>query len=200
MARAHCYHNPADPGMPAGPGTPPTPPAPDFAVLGTTFNDATRALVGGLCLNVAEKGGQGHGSVLGYIADLQTVSQGLQAEIDAGQFTGATLANVQTMLRDLATAISAATASVNGGGLFGSVAAAETALHDSHIAILNPVNEDADLAALATANGANGFLAAPPALADGVTAATLPQVNLAAIGAIFNDAAHHIHILEHVRG
>ncbi len=99
---------------------------------------------------------------------------------------------MQTILSDLTTATSAATASVNGGGTFGSVAAAETALHDSHVAILNLVNGDANLAALATANGANGFLAAPPALADGVTAATAPHVNLAEIGAIFNDAANHL--------
>src|SRR6266568_815526 len=143
---------------------------PDFAQLGATFNDATRALEGGLWQNVVEEGAQGFGSVFRYVNDLQTVKAGLQAEVAAGQFADATLANVQTILGDLDTALSAATASVNGGGTFGSVAAAETALHDSHVAILNLVNGDANLAALATANGANGFLAAPPALADGVTA------------------------------
>ena len=209
MAHHHHHHHdhnpapgdpgaPADPGTPAGPGTPAdpgtpaAPPAPDFATLGATFNDATRALVGGLWQNMVEEGGQGHGSVLRYVADLQTVSQGLQAEVTAGQFTGATLTNVQTILSDLATATSAANASVNGGGTFGSVAAAETALHDNHIAILNIVNGDANLAALATANGANGFLAAPPALADGVTAANAPHANLAEIGAIFNDLANQL--------
>src|SRR6476646_7284470 len=58
MARAHYHHDLADPSMPAGPGTAPTPPAPDFAVLGTTFNDATRALVGGLWQSAVEEGGQ----------------------------------------------------------------------------------------------------------------------------------------------
>src|SRR4051812_45000319 len=101
MARANCDQDAADACIPAGPGTPSSQPAPEFAVLGTTFNDATRVLVGGLWQNV-EKGAQGHGSVLRYVADLQAVSQGLQAEIDAGQFTGATLANVQTILSDLA--------------------------------------------------------------------------------------------------
>src|SRR6266851_4256481 len=109
MAHHHHHHHdhnpaPGDPGAPADPGTPPPPAAPDFAVLGATFNDATRALVGGLWQNVVEEGGQGHGSVLRYVADLQTVSQGLQAEVTAGQFTGATLANVQTILSDLTTA------------------------------------------------------------------------------------------------
>ena len=67
------------------------------------------------------------------------------------------------MLADITTALSAATASVNGGGDFGSVAAAETALRTSHLDILNVVNNDANLAALATQNGATGFLAAPAA-------------------------------------
>jgi len=71
-------------------------------------------------------------------------------------------------------------------------AAAETALHDSHIAILNAVNGDANLTALATANGANGFLAAPGTLADGITAETAPHTNLAEVGAIFNDLSNRI--------
>jgi hypothetical protein len=181
---------PETPTPPDTPAPPDTPSAPDFAQLGAAFNDATRALVGGLWQNVVEEGGQGLGSVFRYVKDLQTVQQGLQAEINAGQFTGDTLANVQTILSDLATASSAATASVNGGGTFGSVAAAEKALHDSHVAILGIVNGDANLAALATKDGANGFLAAPAALADGVTAATAPHANLAEIGVIFNDLAN----------
>ena len=183
-------HNPApDPAPDPGP----TPaPAPDFTTLGATFNDATRALVGGLWQNVVEEGGQGFGSVHRYVNDLTTVQQGLQAEIQAGQFSGATLTHVQSILGDLATASAAATASVNGGGTFGSVAAAEKALHDSHIDILNIVNNDANLTALATANGGNGFLAAPSTLPDGVTAANAPHANLAEIGAIFNDVANRI--------
>src|SRR5262249_15945212 len=118
--------------------------------------------------------------------------QGLQAEIQAGQFSGATLTNVQTILGDLATASAAATASLNGGGTFGSTAAAGKALHDNHIDILNIGNNDADLTPLATANGGNAFLGAAWALADGVTAATAPHANLAEIGAIFNDAANRI--------
>jgi hypothetical protein len=79
---------------------------------------------------------------------------------------------------------------VNGGGTFGSVAAAETALHNSHLDILNIVNNDANLATLATQNGAAGFLAAPQAFAAGTTAANAPHANLADIGAIFNDLAN----------
>jgi hypothetical protein len=178
---------PTSPGAP----TPPTPVA-AFADLGATMNDATRALEGGLWQNVVEEGGQGLGSAGHYTTDLTTIQQGLQAEVKAGQFSGDTLAHVQTMLTDIGTALSAATASVNGGGDFGSVAAAETALRTSHLDILNIVNNDPTLTALATQNGATGFLAAPTAFADGVTAATAPHANLADIGVTFNDAASHI--------
>jgi hypothetical protein len=172
--------------------TPPpvTTSAPDFADLGATFNDATRALVGGLWQNSVEEAGQGPGSVYRYVNDLTTVQSGIQAEINAGSFSGETLGHAQDILSNIETAISAATASVNGGGSFGSVAAAETALHDSHLNVLNIVNGDANLSALATQDGANGFLAAPTTLPDGVTAATAPHDNLAEIGVIFNDLAN----------
>jgi hypothetical protein len=178
---------PTSPGIPATPAPPAA-----FSDLGITINDATRALEGGLWQNVVEEGGQGLGSIGRYTTDLTNVQNGLQAEVKAGQFSGETLAHVQTMLTDIGTALSAATASVNGGGDFGSVAAAEAALRTSHLDILNIVNHDPALTALASQNGATGFLAAPAVLADGVTAATAPHANLADIGAIFNDAANHI--------
>lgn len=183
-----------DPGTPAGPGTPtpPSAPAPAFADLGATFNDATRALVGGLWQNVVEEGAQGNGSVFRYVNDLTGVQTGLRAEVAAGQFTGDALTHVQAILSDITTALSAATASVNGGGTFGSVAAAENALRTSHLDILNIVGNDATLQGLATQNGGNGFRATPATLADDVTAATAPHANLAEIGAIFNDAASRI--------
>jgi hypothetical protein len=163
-------------------------PTPAFADLGTTFNDATHALVGGLWQTAVEEGGQGTGSINTYVSDLQTVQAGIQTEIQAGQFTGNTLAHAQTILTDISTAISAAQASVNGGGNFGSVAAAEAALRTSHLDILNVVANDANLAAAATQNGATGFMQVPQGL-NGVNA---PHANLAEIGAIFNDAANHI--------
>jgi len=209
MARSHHQHHhhhtiaddpdpPTPPVTPVPPVTPdptstPTPTsAPAFADLGATFNDATRALVGGLWQNVVEEGGQGNGSVFRYVNDLTAVQTGLQAEVAAGQYTGDTLTHVQTILSDITIASSAATASVNGGGTFGSVAAAENALRTSHLDILNIVNNDATLQGLATQNGGNGFLATPATLADGVTAANAPHANLAEIGAIFNDAASRI--------
>lgn len=182
---------PVTPVTPASP-TPASSPAPHFSDLGATFNDATRALVGGLWQNTVEEAGQGHGSIVRYTNDLTTVQTGLLAEVNAGQFSGATLHHVQTILSDITTALSAATASVNGGGTFGSVAAAETALRTSHLDILNIVNADPKLAALATQNDATGFLAAPATLPAGTTAATAHHANFAEIGAIFNDAANHI--------
>jgi hypothetical protein len=164
----------------------------DFAELGATFNDATRALVGGLWQNVVEEGGQGHGSVVRYTDDLTTVQSGLQAGVDAQQFSGVALSHVQTMLSDITTALSAAAASVDGGGTFGSVANAEEALRTSHLNILNMVNSDPDLKALATQDNASGFMATPATLPDGITAGTAPHANLAEIGAIFNDAASRI--------
>jgi hypothetical protein len=195
----HHHHQPAPDPSPAPAPTPapdpapsPAPAAPVFSDLGATFNDATRALEGGLWQNVVEEGGQGHGSIGRYTSDLTAVENGLMAEVQAGQFTGATLQHVNAILADINTALSAATASVNGGGSFGSVANAEDALRTSHLDILNIVNKDATLSGLATANGANGFLAAPTTLPDGVTAANAPHANLAEIGAIFNDAASRI--------
>ena len=205
MARiTHGFHhhhdgngNQIDPGPPAPPVTtpvdpgPPAPPAaPAFSDLGLTFNDATRALEGGLWQNTVSEGGQGLGSIGRYTTDLTNVQTGLQAEVAANQFTGATLAHVNAILADITTSLSAATASVNGGGTFGSVAAAETALHNSHLDILNIVNNDANLATLATQNGAAGFLAAPTAFAAGTTAANAPHATFADIGAIFNDLAN----------
>ena len=178
MARTHHHRHhhhretiPDDPSPPAPPVTPDPPvatdppvstdppvtstPAPAFADLGATFNDATRALVGGLWQNAVEEGAQGNGSVFRYANDLSAVQTGLQAEVAAGQFTGDALTHVQAILSDITTALSAATASVNGGGTFGSVAAAENALRTSHLDILNIVGNDATLQGLATQDGAD---------------------------------------------
>src|SRR6185369_11298427 len=53
------------------------------------------------------------------------------------------LAHVQAILTDVNTALTAATASVNGGGTFGSVAAAENALRTAHLDVLNIFNDAA---------------------------------------------------------
>ena len=195
MSRHHHghYHNQQAPTTTTTTMTPPATTAPAFADLGVMFNDATRFLEGGLWQNVVEQGGQGFGSINNYAADLTAIQTGLQAEIAAGQFAGQTLANVNTILADITTALAAATASVNGGGAFGGVAAAETALHNSHIDILNIVNNDANLAGVATnADGVMGFLQAPQGLGTGITAATAAKGTFADLGIIFNDAANQL--------
>jgi hypothetical protein len=162
-----------------------------FAEAGTVFNHATRALEGGLWQNTVQESNQGLGSVFRYINDLTTVQTDLNAEIGARQFTGATADHVNTILAEITTALNAAPASVNGGGAFGSVAAAESALRDAHVDILDIVQRDDTLADLASAGGAGGFQQVPQQL-DDVTAGTAPHANLAEIGAIFNDAANRI--------
>jgi hypothetical protein len=162
---------------------------PTFADAGTLFNDATRFLEGGLWQNTVNEGDQGFGSAGHVVTDLQTIQTDLQAGIAAGQYTGTALADVTTILDKVGQEIAAATASVNGGGTFGSVAAAETTLHNLHLDVINTV-ANSDLAAMATANGATGFQAVPAGFAAGVTAQNAPHANLADIGAIFNDAAN----------
>jgi len=175
---------PADPG-PAGQADA------DLSQLGLTFNDATRALTGGLWQTATEEGGQGLGDVTRYVNDLSTVQQGLNSAVAAGQFTGDTLTHVQSILQDITKATAAAPASVNGAGSSASVVAAETALHDAHLDILNVINSDQVLHGLATQNGAQGFLAAPSALANGVTPENAPHDTLAQIGSIFDDFVNH---------
>ena len=161
-----------------------------FAQAGAVFNDATRLLEGGLWRNVVEEGGQGFGSAAAVVTDLQSVQAALQAQIAAGQFNGAALTQVQNIVANLDQEVVAATAAVSGGGSFGSVAAAESALRSLHLGVIDAVQGDAALAALATADGATGFQPVPKGFAPGVTAQTAPHENLAQIGAIFDDAAN----------
>jgi hypothetical protein len=146
---------------------------PTFSELGADFNDATRALAGGLWTNTNGEGNQGLGSEARYVNDLTNVQNGLLAEIQAGQFQNDT-ANVNTILNDITTAINAA----NGG------VADEAALRTAHLDILSVVNGDQNLAG--QANG--GFLAAPAEL--GAAPAFNPNATFADVGNIFNDLAN----------
>ena len=161
-----------------------------FAQAGAVFNDATHQLEGGLWRNVVEEGGQGFGSAAAVVTDLQSVQAALQAQIAAGQFDGAALTQVQNIVANLGQEVVAATAAVSGGGSFGSVAAAESALRSLHLGVIDAVQGDAALATLATADGTTGFQSVPKGFAPGVTAQTAPHENLAQIGAIFDDAAN----------
>ena len=114
--------------------------APSFSGLGTTFNNATQAPVSSLSQTPVEEGGQGPGSVNNFTNDLTAVHNGLLAEVNKGQFSGAALGHVQAILSDINTAISTANATANSAGAFGSTAAAEQALRASHLDIINTVN------------------------------------------------------------
>jgi hypothetical protein len=192
---------PSPPVVPAPPSTTPpeetvplteTPSAsssivPSFSGLGAPLNNATSAPVGSLGQNPVVESGQGPGSINHNTNDLTMAHNGLLAQVNAGQFSGAALGHVQAILSDINTAISVAnnaaisvaSAAASGSG----VAAAEQALRASNLDIVNTVKTDPALSNLA----ANG-----PATVPGTTAADAPHANLAEIGAIFNDAADKI--------
>jgi hypothetical protein len=188
---------PSPPVAPAPPSTTPAeeaPPliempspstAPSFSGLGTTFNNATQTPASSPSQNPVEGGGQGQGSVNNYTNELTAVHNGLLAEVNKGQLSGAALGQVQAILSDINTAISTANATANSGSTFGSTAAAEQSLRASHLDIINTVKTDVALTNLATQNA----LAAAPGTP---TAPDAPHTNLAEIGAIFNDAADKI--------
>jgi hypothetical protein len=192
---------PSPPVVPAPPSTTPpeetvplteTPSAspsivPSFSGLGAPLNNATSAPVGSLGQSPVEENSQGLGSINHNTNDLTLAHNGLLAQVNAGQFSGAALGHVQAILSDINTAISVAnnaaisvaSAAASGSG----VAAAEQALRASNLDIVNTVKTDPALSNLA----ANG-----PATVPGTTAADAPHANLAEIGAIFNDAADKI--------
>src|SRR6185295_11114567 len=101
--------------------------APNLLDLGTTFNDAMRSPVSGLWQNGLEEGHQGLGSIAPQTNDLAALKNGLLAEVNAGQYSGATLGHVQAILSDITTAISSA----NATGSSGSVPGVEQALRAS---------------------------------------------------------------------
>jgi len=123
-----------------------------------------------------------------YTADIKAVAADLAA-IPKSQFTCSTLATVQAIQADHATLLNAAPASVNSGGSFGSVAAADKALHDAQLDIISKVQGNTELAALAVSGSHTGFQGVPQRLATGVTVNSAPHANLAEIGQIFNSAA-----------
>jgi hypothetical protein len=159
---------------------------PSFSGLGTTFNNAAQAPASGLSQNPVEGGGQPPGSVNNYTNELTTVHNGLLAEVNKGQLSGAALGQIQAILSDINAAISTANATANSGSTFGSTAAAEQSLRASQLDIINTVKTDVALTNLAT------LAAVPGTLPEGITAANAPHTNLAEIGAIFNDAADKI--------
>jgi hypothetical protein len=151
------------------PGTPA-----DFSQLGAVFDDATHFLEGGVWQNAVEVGNQGTGSITKVVADLQAVQTGMQHLIDANTFAGSTLIHAQEIVSQLNLEIEAVQESLNGGkpanNLQGAVgsgtvfgANANRAVNDIHRDIIDIVQADPALVALA--NG-SGFKAVPDILSS----------------------------------
>jgi hypothetical protein len=160
-----------------------------FAQAGLVFDDATRLLVGGLWQNAVVESNQTP-YLPEYTADIKAVSADLTQQIANGMFTGSALTTVKEIANtELPMLLKAAPNSVNGGGTMGSVTNADNVLHNTQLEILNQVNGNTKLAALAVTGTLTGFEAVPVGLAAGVTADKAPHANLAEIGVIFNSAA-----------
>jgi hypothetical protein len=123
--------------------------APSLLDPGTIFNDAMRPPVIGLGQNGVEAGQPAFGSAAPQTNDLVALKNGLLAEVNAGQYSGATLGHVQAILSDINTAISSANAAASGA----SVPGMEQALRASQLSIINAVNTDPALANPAPQNG-----------------------------------------------
>ena len=108
-----------------------------------------RSPVNGLGQNGVEAGQPAFGSAAPQTNDLVALKNGLLAELNSGQYSGATLGHVQAILSDINTAISSANAAANGG----SVPGMEQALRASQLSIINAVNTDPVLANPAPQNG-----------------------------------------------
>jgi hypothetical protein len=181
---------PSPPTVPAPPSTTPeeTPPPTEMPLVSpsivpsssglTPLNTATLAPVASVGQNPVEEIGQGTGTATHYTNDLAMVQNGLLAQVNAGQFSGAALGHVQAILSDLNSAISVANASANVSG----VAAADQTIHASQLNIINTVKTDPALTSIA----ANGPATVPDTSADA------GPHSLAEIGAILNDAADQI--------
>lgn len=123
--------------------------APGLLDPGTIFNDAMRSPVIGLGQNGVEASQPAFGSAASQTNDLVALKNGLLAEVNAGQYSGATLGHVQAILSDINTAISSANAAANGANVPGM----EQALRASQLSIINAVNTDPALASPAPQNG-----------------------------------------------
>jgi hypothetical protein len=127
-----------------------------LAQIGATFNDATRLLVGGVWNTV---GGSGNAAAI--TSDLQTVQTELQVLINANpsQFQGLTGIHAETIVNQLNLELANVQQVMAGTNPF-----APKEINDIHRDIIDIVQGDANLQAMATQGGANGFAPVPPLL------------------------------------
>jgi hypothetical protein len=149
--------------------------APNLLDPGTIFNDAMRSPVNGAWQGGVEASQPAFGSVAPQTNDLVALKNGLLAEVNAGQYSGATLGHVQAILSDITTAIASANAAANGA----SVPGMEQAMRASQLSIINAVNTDPVLANPAPQNGPTEPTeqAATPAAPAETTADTTPHTD-----------------------
>jgi hypothetical protein len=168
-----------------------------FANAGISFNTGMRGAEGGFYALAVQESNQAISTLATFQRNLQNVKDTIAAIPPATFFPGdgSTMTNIVTIQADLTTAINNAPGSILGG-------AAGTAVHNAMTQIVNIVNGDATLKALAD-NAADlaaadpgyaslGFQQVPQKLAAGVTAATAPHANLAEIGRIFDDSSNRL--------
>lgn len=156
----------------------PRPVGSGFSDLGATSISATaRPLTDAAPQTAIDQSAPVASSIVHQTNDLAMVQNNLLAEINAGQFSGATLGHVQAILSDLSNAISAANATSPAGSL-GSAANAQQAVRASQLSIMNAVSTDPALAAPTPEPPAPTKDAPPPSLAE--------------IGALFDDVAGQI--------
>jgi hypothetical protein len=129
--------------------------APTLAQIGATFNDATTQLVGGVWNTVSG------GNAAAVTADLQSVQSELRAliTVSPAQFRGLTGIHAETIVNQLNLEIQQVQQATAGTNAF-----APKEINDIQRDIIDIVQGDANLAAMATQGGANGFAAVPALL------------------------------------
>jgi hypothetical protein len=127
-----------------------------LAQIGATFNDSTRLLVGGVW-NTVNSGG----NAAAITNDLQTVQTELQALINANptQFQGLTGIHAETIVNQLNLELANVQQVTAGTNTF-----AAKEINDIQRDIIDIVQGDANLQAMATQGGANGFMPVPALL------------------------------------
>lgn len=157
----------------------PRPVGSGFSDLGaTSISTTARPLTDAAPQTAIDQSAPVTSSMVHQTNDLAMVQNNLLAEVNSGQFSGATLGRVQAILSDLTSAISTANATASPAAALGGAANAQQAARASQLSIMNAVTTDAALAAPTPEPPAPTKDAAPPSLAE--------------IGALFDDVAGQI--------
>jgi hypothetical protein len=102
-----------------------------FAQADAACNDATRRFDGGLWRNVVGEEGLGLGRAGSVVGNLPTVEPAVRAQDARGQLNDPAVAQVHNIIASLDPMV-AANAATSGGGVYGKVASAGSALRRLH--------------------------------------------------------------------